>query len=144
MELVAKGTNSACMHKIVTDYIDNRIIKLHSYAARNCTSQIPVSDLVVTKSIGRKLSTYKVNQPHIVLARRLSEKTGVDIPAGTRLEYVFTKNTENGMSTVLELEEEGLEIDSMFYVRKQLATQIDDVLAAIGIGNYIKDTWCGK
>ena len=144
MELVAKGTNSACMHKIVTDYIDNRIIKLHSYAARNCTSQIPVSDLVVTKSIGRKLSTYKVNQPHIVLARRLSEKTGVDIPAGTRLEYVFTKNTENGMSTVLELEEEGLEIDSMFYVRKQLATQIDDVLAAIGIGTYIKDTWCGK
>jgi DNA polymerase elongation subunit (family B) len=76
-----------------------------------------------------------------VLARRLSEKTGVEVPAGTRLEYVFTK--ENGMSTLSELEEEGLEIDSMFYVRKQLATQIDDVLATIGVGYYIKDTWLG-
>ena len=144
MELVAKGntdTDGISVRTSVTDYIDNRIIKLHSYAAKILNSQIPVSDLVVTKSIGRKLSTYKVNQPHIVLARRLSEKTGVDVPAGTRLEYVFTKNTENGMSTLSELEEEGLEIDSMFYVKKQLATQIDDVLAAIGIGNYIKDNW---
>lgn len=130
MELVAKGKTDN-----VTDYIDNRIITLLQ------KNKIPVSELVVTKSIGRKLSTYKVNQPHIVLARRLSEKTGVEVPAGTRLEYVFTK--ENGMSTLSELEEEELEIDSMFYVRKQLATQIDDVLATIGVGNYIKDAWCG-
>ena len=117
----------------VTDYIDDKIIKLLQI------NKIPVSDLVVTKSIGRKLSTYKVNQPHIVLARRLSDKTGVEVPAGTRLEYVFTK--ENGMSTLSEFEEEGLQIDSMFYVRKQLATQIDDVLATIGVGYYIKNTW---
>jgi hypothetical protein len=77
----------------------------------------------------------------------LSKKTGVDVPAGTRLEYVFTKanysENKNGMSTLSELEEEGLEIDGMFYVRKQLATQIDDVLATVGFGHYIKDTWCG-
>ena len=149
IKLVAEGRT-----KDVTDYIDDKIIKLlqinthYSPSLREndtkcmsgCSS-IPVSDLVVTKSIGRKLSTYKVNQPHIVLARRLSEKTGVEVPAGTRLEYVFTK--ENGMSTLSELEEEGLLIDSMFYVRKQLATQIDDVLATIGVGYYIKDTWLG-
>ena len=128
--LVAEGKTED-----VTDYIDGKIIKLLQI------NSIPVSDLVVTKSIGRKLSTYKVNQPHIVLARRLSEKTGIEVPAGTRLEYVFTK--ENGMSTLSELEEEGLKIDSMFYVRKQLATQIDDVLATIGVGYYIKDTWLG-
>lgn len=130
--LVAEGKTND-----VTDYIDDKIIKLLQVNK----SKVHVSDLVVTKSIGRKLSTYKVNQPHIVLARRLSEKTGVEVPAGTRLEYVFTK--ENGMSTLSELEEEGLEIDSMFYVRKQLATQIDDVLATIGVGHYIKDTWLG-
>ena len=72
MELVVKGkTDSDAARTTVTDYIDNRIIKLHSYATR---PSCDLSDLVVTKSIGRKLSTYKVNQPHIVLARRLSEK----------------------------------------------------------------------
>ena len=130
IKLVAEGKTED-----ITEYIDDKIIKLLQI------NKIPLSDLVVTKSIGRKLSTYKVNQPHIVLARRLSEKTGVEVPAGTRLEYVFTK--ENGMSTLSELEEEMLEIDSMFYVRKQLATQIDDVLATIGVGHYIKDTWLG-
>ena len=130
IKLVAEGKTED-----ITEYIDDKIIKLLQI------NKIPLSDLVVTKSIGRKLSTYKVNQPHIVLARRLSEKTGVEVPAGTRLEYVFTK--ENGMSTLFELEEEMLEIDSMFYVRKQLATQIDDVLATIGVGHYIKDTWLG-
>ena len=136
MKLFAKGKTED-----ITDYVDNRIIKLLQKNA------CELSDLVVTKSIGRKLSTYKVNQPHIVLAKRLSKKTGVDVPAGTRLEYVFTKanysENKNGMSTLSELEEEGLEIDGMFYVRKQLATQIDDVLATVGFGHYIKDTWCG-
>ena len=132
MELVTKDADAAKLRTSVTNYIDHRIIKLLH------TNKVPALDLVVTKSLGRKLSTYKVKQPHIVLARRLSEKNGVDVPAGTRLEYVFTKD---GMSTLSELEEEGLDIDGMFYVRKQLATQIDDVLAAIGIGNYIKDTW---
>ena len=138
--LVAEGKTED-----VTDYIDGKIIKLlqinKDSDTKSLSENIPVSDLVVTKSIGRKLSTYKVNQPHIVLARRLSEKTGIEVPAGTRLEYVFTK--ENGMSTLSELEEEGLKIDSMFYVRKQLATQIDDVLATIGVGYYIKNTWLG-
>jgi DNA polymerase elongation subunit (family B) len=136
----AKDTYSGVIQLVATgkkedilDYIDTKIVQLLSGAC-------DISDLIVTKSIGRKLSTYKVNQPHVVLARRLSEKAGVDIPAGTRLEYVFTKTGR--MSTISEVEEDQLEIDCMFYVNKQLATQIDDVLSAIGMENYIKNTWC--
>jgi len=128
IQLVATGNNEQ-----ILDYIDTKIVQLLSGAC-------DIVDLIVTKSIGRKLSTYKVNQPHVVLARRLSEKAGVDIAPGTRLEYVFTK--EGKMSTTSELEEDQLEIDCMFYIKKQLATQIDDVLSAIGMENYIKNTWC--
>jgi len=145
----AKNTYSGVIQFIATgknedilDYIDTQIVQLLSGAC-------DISDLIMTKSIGRKLSTYKVNQPHIVLAKRLSEKAGVDIAAGTRLEYVFTKplpgdkkQGEGKMSTISEVEEDNLEIDGMFYVKKQLATQIDDVLSAIGMENYIKNTWC--
>jgi len=137
IQLVATGKNEE-----ILDYIDTQIVQLLS-------GTCDILDLIMTKSIGRKLNTYKVNQPHIVLARRLSEKAGVDITAGTRLEYVFTKplpgdkrQGEGKMSTISEVEEDNLEIDGMFYVKKQLATQIDDVLSAIGMENYIKNTWC--
>ena len=35
----------------------------------------------------------------------------------------------------------GGEVDGMFYVEKQLATQVDDILSVLGLGTYIQDTW---
>lgn len=128
--MIAKGATI----ESVSEYIDKRIIVLLSGKAA-------VADLIVTKSIARKLSTYKVNQPHVVLAKRLVAKTGLDIPAGTRLEYVFVNDENVPMVTPEEFSEGGYNINGMFYVKKQLATQIDDVMSAAGMGNYIKDSW---
>lgn len=129
LEMLAKGEST----ENVANYIDKRILTLVSGKA-------DVHDLVVTKSVARKLSTYKVNQPHVVLARRLVQKTGNDIPAGTRLEFVYVRESPN-MVTPEELAEGGWTVNGTFYVEKQLATQIDDVLSAVGMGNYIRDTW---
>lgn len=147
MEMVAKGRSN----EDIARYVDDKILALL------CNRYSDVSDLVVTKSIGKSLNAYKVAQPHIVLAKRLVEKTGMSIQVGTRLEYIFTKKNSNitaegtkeeknaekngRLRTPEEVKNEGLEIDGMFYVKKQLATQIDDVLSAIGMSNYIKNTW---
>lgn len=128
MEMVAKGTTNA----EIADYIDKRIFKL-------IAGKVDMQELVVTKSVARKLSTYKVNAPHVVLAKRL-QKTGIDIPAGTRLEYIYIQNSDIKMVTPEEFTQ-GCRADGRFYVEKQLATQIDDVLSVIGMGKYIKNTW---
>ena len=130
LEIVAKGKDQ----KEISDYIDMRILVLLSGKAK-------ASDLIVTKSLAKRLSAYKVSQPHVVLARRLVGKTGVDIPAGTRLEYIYIKDSDIRMVTPDEFNAGGFEADGRLYVEKQLATQVDDVLSAIGMGNYISDEW---
>ena len=80
MEMVATGKSSDC----VKNYVDMMMLKL---LCNKCS----IEDVVVTKSLARQLSSYKVNQPHVVFARRLVQKTGIDIKPGTRLEYVYVK-----------------------------------------------------
>jgi DNA polymerase elongation subunit (family B) len=130
MEMVAKGMSS---NQTIKNYIDWRILRL-------IVGKVDMRELVVTKSLARQLSTYKVNQPHVVLAKRLVQKTGIDIPAGTRLEYIYVQGSDIKMVTPDEFLQ-GFSADGMFYVEKQLATQIDDILDVIGLGAYIKNTW---
>jgi DNA polymerase elongation subunit (family B) len=133
VRMVALGTDRSEIER----YIDGRIFTLVSGRA-------DVRDLVVTKSLAKKLSAYKVNQPHVVLARRLVQKTGNDISEGTRLEYVHAVDTDTRVKCLVtpeEFAEGGWTADGRFYVDKQIATQLDDVLSAVGFGDYITDTW---
>ena len=133
IEMIAEGKSS----NEITDYIDDRVLCLYG-------GRCDVTDLIITKSLARDLHLYKVNQPHVVLARRLSEKNGKDITAGTRLEYVFVKGSDvqaDKMKTPEEFKDENLEVDGMFYIVKQLVTQVDDVLSVVGLDNYIRDNW---
>ncbi len=130
MEMIAKGRTT----EEIESYIDEKIMML-------LCGKVKTSDLVITKSLARKLSTYKVNQPHVVLARRLVQKTGIDVPAGTRLEYIYVDDPDIPMVTPEEFENDSYRADGMFYVSKQLATQVDDVLSAVGMGSYIKESW---
>jgi DNA polymerase elongation subunit (family B) len=130
IDMIARGDSK----DDIANYVDYKVICLYS---GNCD----VSDLIITKSLARDLSLYKVNQPHVVLAKRLSQETGINVTAGTRLEYVFVKGPGTQgekMRTLDEVERDCLEIDGMFYVKKQLITQVDDILSVIGLDNYIK------
>lgn len=51
----------------IKEYIDSRMEML-LYA--KCS----IEDVTITKSLSKKLSAYKVNQPHVVFARRLTSK----------------------------------------------------------------------
>ena len=133
VNMIATGKNE----NDITDLVDKRIVRL---LAGKCD----VSDLVITKSVARELGSYKVKQPHVMMARRLVEEKGINVSAGTRLEYVYVKEYDNQadkMRTPDELETERLSIDGAFYVKKQLVTQIDDVLSVVGLENYIKNSW---
>lgn len=131
MEMVAKSIKNDQIAK----YIDIQILKLLS-------GKVDTRELIVTKSLAKNIGSYKVNQPHVVLARRLIQKTGIEIPAGTRLEYIYVAG-DTKMVTPEEFHNADItfKINGKFYVEKQLATQIDDILSIIGMGRYITDTW---
>ena len=137
IEMVASGADN----RSIENYVDRRMLML---SLGKCS----ISDMVITKSLSRELSTYKVNQPHVVFAKKLASDTGIRVPAGTRLEYVYVKaeSSQAAMADRMvkpqDAELMGLPIDGAFYISKQIATQVDDILSVIGLGNYIKDNWC--
>ena len=133
--MVARGDNDIGTAKRVVEYIDDKLQQLIS-------GVVNLSELTVTKSV-RELGSYKVNQPHVMMAKRLVQK-GIEVPPGSRLEYVFVKGEGkqgDKMMTPDEVRDNGLQIDPFFYIEKQLITQIDDVLEVIGINGYIKNRY---
>jgi DNA polymerase delta subunit 1 len=102
--------------------------------------EIPIEQLVISKSV-KDLSEYKSNVPQKVMAERLIND-GEVIEAGARLEYVFVKNSHKTQGLKMYRPEElrmnaNLEIDYMYYLEKQIANSIDQLLELIGLGEFI-------
>jgi len=129
VKMVATGADP----ESIKGYVDTRMLML-------MLGRCSVDDLVITRSLTKKLDAYKVNQPHVVFARKLVSKTGADIKPGTRLEYVYVR-ADDRMVTPEEAKKGELPIDGAFYIEKQIATQVDDVLSVVGLGSYINNEW---
>ena len=130
VNLVARGDSVRGTIYQVVDHIETNIKRLIS-------GDVNLSELTMTKSV-RELNSYKVNQPHVVMARRLVQK-GINVPAGTRLEFVYVKDgrTQGEKMKTPDEVQNSTEIDYLFYIEKQLITQIDDILEVIGISGFI-------
>jgi DNA polymerase elongation subunit (family B) len=129
--IVARGIDDISTISNVIEYIDTQITSVQSNEN--------LQALVITKSV-KDVNTYKVIQPHVYMAKRLIEK-GYIIPPGTRLEYVFVnewKLQRDKMRTLEEVETDKLTIDYAFYIRKQLLTQMNEILDLLGIKGYIE------
>ena len=131
VSMIARGDDDMNTVQRLVEHIDNKIGQLIS-------GVVDLSELTITRAV-RELSSYKVDQPHVVMAKRLVQK-GIDVPAGTRLQFVFVKGADK-MATPEEVREQHLEVDAMVYIKKQLITQIDDVLEVPGINGYIKNRY---
>lgn len=125
IHMIAKGKTS----ESIANYIDDRMLKLYQVKCN-------ISELIITKSLSKKLDDYKVKAPHVVFARRLSRETGTEVRPGTRLEYVYA-----GGTMMTPEEARNSKVDSRIYIEKQIATQVDDILEVVGLGNYISKNW---
>lgn len=133
IKLIAIGES----HDNIIDYVDTQMYNL-------IINKVNIHDLVIIKSIAKNINAYKVNQPHVVMAKRLIEQNGQKISAGTRLEFVFVQDfltQGEKMRTIEEVHKYNLKIDGRFYIAKQLCRQVDDILSVIGLHDYINDTW---
>ena len=100
-------------------------------------NQIPIEDLVVTKSISKSLKDYKGMQPHVELVKKMRQRYPAGAPeVGDRVGFVIIK----GMQLMSERAEDpeyvkqhGLKIDSKYYIESQLLPPLERVFEALGI-----------
>jgi DNA polymerase I len=101
-------------------------------------NQIPIEDLVVTKSISKSLKDYKGIQPHVELVKKMRQRSPVGAPEiGDRVGFVIIKGLQL-MSERAEdpeyVKQHGLKVDSKYYIESQLLPPLERVFEAIGIG----------
>ena len=100
-------------------------------------NEIPIEDLVITKSISKSLKDYKGVQPHIELVKKLKKRSPGGAPGvGDRVGFVITKGLQL-MSERAEdpdyVKQHGLKIDSKYYIESQILPPLERVFEAIGI-----------
>jgi DNA polymerase I len=101
-------------------------------------NQIPIEDLIVTKSISKSLKEYKGIQPHIELVKKMRQRSPVGVPGvGDRVGFVIVRGLQL-MSDRAEdpeyVKQHGLKVDSRYYIESQLLPPLERVFEAIGIG----------
>ncbi len=100
-------------------------------------NEIPVEDLVITKSISKSLATYKGIQPHIELVKKLKKRAPASAPGiGDRVSFIIIKGLQL-MSDRAEdpeyVKQHNLPIDSRYYVESQILPPLERVFEVIGV-----------
>jgi DNA polymerase I len=113
------------------NYVKDILMKLEK-------NQIPIEDLVVTKSISKSLKEYKGIQPHVELVKKMRQRSPADAPGvGDRVGFVIIKGLQlmsDRAEDPLYVKQHGLKIDSRYYIESQLLPPLERVFEAIGIG----------
>ncbi|MBU5536945.1 MAG: DNA polymerase domain-containing protein [Candidatus Aenigmatarchaeota archaeon] len=99
-------------------------------------NEIPIEDLIITKSISKSIVTYKGIQPHIELVKKLRKRNGTAPNVGDRVSFVIVK----GMQLLSERAEDPeyvkankIPIDSKYYIENQILPPLERVFEVIGI-----------
>jgi DNA polymerase I len=100
-------------------------------------NQIPMEDLVITKSISKSISSYKGVQPHVELVKKMRKRSPATAPGiGDRVSYVIVKGLQL-MSDRAEdpgyVKQHDLSLDSKYYAESQILPPIERVFEVIGI-----------
>jgi len=126
LEILLKEQNP----KKVFDFVKDVIKKIEK-------NEIPIEDLVITKSISKPLSTYKGVQPHIELVKKIKKRAPAEAPAiGDRVGYVIIQ----GPQLISERAEDpeyvkahNLKVDSRYYIESQILPPLERVFDVLGI-----------
>ncbi len=103
------------------------------YVDRLRRGEVPLDDLVIWEQISKPLDEYKVNSPHIEVARKLAMK-GWKIRRGVFIGYVIQKGDGPIYTRAVHyLDADPSLIDVGYYVKHQLIPSAHRVLEPIGV-----------
>jgi DNA polymerase elongation subunit (family B) len=120
-EILVKG-NPKKAHDIVLEAIK-----------RLRAGKVPKKELVILTQLQRKPESYAAMAPHVSAAQK-AQKRGKEIPVGSMLGFIITKNGKS-ISDKAELEEfvkEG-DYDADYYIKNQVIPAVEKIFAELGI-----------
>lgn len=100
-------------------------------------NEVPVSKLVITKTMTKSPDKYLGIQPHIELVKKIMSRNSVEIPGiGDRISYVIVK----GMGLLSKraedpnyVTENGMQVDSKYYIENQLLPPMERIFSGLGV-----------
>lgn len=99
--------------------------------------KIPIQKLVVTKTMTKPVKNYLGIQPHIELVKKVQARSPEEAPGiGDRIPFVIVKGTDllsKRAEDPMYVVENGLDIDSNYYVENQLLPPLERIFIALGI-----------
>ena len=99
--------------------------------------EIPMQKLIITKTMTKSTKSYVGIQPHIELVKKMQARNSGEIPGiGDRIGYVIVKGTQllsKRSEDPVYVMENGLQIDSNYYIENQLLPPLERIFGALGI-----------
>jgi DNA polymerase I len=96
--------------------------------------KVPVRDLIIWKSLTKPIEEYKVNAPHVEVARKYL-RLGRELVPGDKIGYVVTKKgTKLYEKAQPHFEVNPDQVDTEYYVSKQVVPAVARILEVFSIG----------
>lgn len=98
--------------------------------------KIPIEKFVITKTITKRPENYLGIQPHVELVKKIMQRNTEAPGVGDRVSYVIVKGTQMLSKRAEDpayVKENGLELDSKYYIENQLLSPLERVFVALGI-----------
>jgi DNA polymerase delta subunit 1 len=130
---IVKTTTEEMLGAIMHDLDISKAVEVaKTTIMRLLTGQIPREQLIVSKTLR---GSYKIDQPHAAVARKISQRRGWPVPLNERVPYIFIKPKDPLATLQVDRAEDpdyqhtqGLEIDVLFYYDHQLTKPIQSLL----------------
>ena len=99
--------------------------------------KIDIEKLVVTKTMTRRPEAYAGVQPHVEVIKKMMSRNMMEIPGvGDRIGYVIVKGTQLVSKRAEDpnfVRENGLRIDSQYYIDNQMLPPLERIFSALGV-----------
>lgn len=126
LEIILKEQNP----KKAFEYVRGVLKKLQN-------NEIPIEQLVITKSISKPIRSYKGIQPHVEVVKKMRKRRPGDAPGvGDRIGFVITQGLQllsNRAEDPDYVKTHSLKIDSKYYIENQLLPPLERVFDSMGI-----------
>lgn len=95
-----------------------------------------IENLILTRTLTRKVESYKNKQPHLTVVEKLKERTGVVSSIGTRIPFIITAGRGLFVDRAEDpdyVREHNIPIDVDYYVKKQILPPVERILEVFGV-----------
>lgn len=101
-----------------------------------------IEKLILTRTLTRKIESYKNKQPHLTVAENLKKRTGIMPSIGTRIPFVIVAGRGLFVDRAEDpdyVREHNIPIDVDYYVKKQILPPVERILEVFGVNGSSLD-----